>query len=105
VKARPCYIYGVKKIEELYLVCVMPISSSSTGARVPIHPRERASLGLPDDCDVVIEEMNAFLWAGPDIIPQPDRSLMRHNPASKKLTSAINQAMAGRTPAVVYRSP
>ena len=102
-KDRPCYIYGVQKIEELYIVSVMPISSSASGARVPIHPRERAALGLPKDSDVVIEEENVFQWSGYDIVPQNDRSLMRPNPASKKLTSAIGAAMVGRTPHLIFR--
>lgn len=33
---RPCYIYGVKPIDGIYIVSVMAISSSSTGARVPV---------------------------------------------------------------------
>ena len=104
-KTRPCYIYGVKPIDGLYIVSVMAISRSSTGARVPVHPRERAALGLPDDCDVVIEEVNVFQWSGPDIVPEPDGSLMRANPASKKLTAAIGTAMVGRTPTIVFRAP
>ena len=104
-KTRPCYIYGVKPIDRLYIVSVMAISSSSTGARVPVHPRERSALGLPDDCDVVIEEVNVFQWSGPDIVPQSDGSLTRANPASKKLTAAIGTAMVGRTPTIVFRAP
>ena len=95
----------MKPIDGLSIVSVMAISRSSTGARVPVHPRERAALGLPDDCDVVIEEMNVFQWSGPDIVPQSDGSLMRANPASKKLTAAIGTAMVGRTPTIVFRSP
>jgi len=72
-------------------------------ARVPIHPRERAALGLPEDCNVIIEEMNLFNWPGPDIVPQGDRKLMRPNPASRKLTDTISEAMKGRTIAKVFR--
>ena len=103
-KVRPCYILGVKQIDGLYIVSVLPISSSATGARVPIHPRERAALGLPDDCDVVIEEANVFQWPGPDIVPQDNRALMRANPASRKLTSAIADARAGRKLEIVFRT-
>ena len=103
-KTRPCYIYGVKRVEDLYMVSVMAIATSSTAARVPIHPHERSALQLPDDCAVVIEEMNVFQWPGPDIIPQADGSLMRCSPASKKLTTAIGAAMTDRSPTIVYRS-
>ena len=103
-KVRPCYILGVKQIDGLYIVSVLPISSSATGARVPIHPRERAALGLPDDCDVVIEEANVSQWPGPDIVPQDNRALMRANPASRKLTSAIADARAGRKLEIVFRT-
>lgn len=102
-KDRPCLIWEVRKIEELFIVSVLPISTSSMGARVPIHPRERAALGLPEDCNVVIEEMNIFNWPGPDIVPQDDRTMMRPNPASRKLTDTIAEAIEGRRVAKVFR--
>lgn len=100
---RPCLIWNVRAIETLQLVAVLPIISGATGARVSIPPAERAALGLDSMADVVFEEANVFLWPGPHLEPQADRSLVRPRRASKQLLNAIADAMTGRTCNIVFR--
>lgn len=100
---RPCLIWNVLAIEALQLVAVLPILSGATGARVAISPAERAALGLENTADVVFEEANVFLWPGPHLQPQPDRSLVRTHRASKQLLEEIAAAMTGRTCDIVFR--
>lgn len=84
-------------------MAVLPILSGATGARVAISTAERAALGLDDTADVVFEEANVFLWPGPHLEPQADRSLVRPRRASKQLLSAIAEGMTGRTCNIVFR--
>ena len=100
---RPCLIWNVRAIERLQLVAVLPIISGATGARVSIPPAERAALGLDSMADVVFEEANVFLWPGPHLEPQADRSLVRPRRASKQLLNAIADGMTGRTCNIVFR--
>ncbi len=100
---RPCLIWNVRAIEALQLVAVLPILSGATGARVAISPAERTALGLDDTADVVFEEANVFLWPGPHLEPQADRSLVRPRRASKQLLGAIAEGMTGRTCNIVFR--
>lgn len=100
---RPCLIWNVRAIEALHLVAVLPILSGATGARVAISTAERAALGLEETADVVFEEANVFLWPGPHLHPQPDRSLVRTYRASKQLLEEIAAGMAGRTCNIVFR--
>lgn len=102
-RPRPCLIWNVQAIESLHIVAVLPILSGATGARVAISAAERAALGLDDTSEVVFEEANIFLWAGPHIVPQADGSLMRSTRASRQLLNAIASAMTGRTCDIVLR--
>ncbi|WP_379923727.1 hypothetical protein [Erythrobacter sp. R86502] len=102
-EVRPCLIWNVRTIERLQLVAVLPIISGATGARVSIPPAERAALGLDSMADVVFEEANVFLWSGPYLQPQPDRSLVRQNRASKQLLETIADGMTGRSRNIVFR--
>lgn len=100
---RPCLIWNVRAIETLQLVAVLPIIAGATGARVAIASAERAALGLDDTSDVVFEEANVFLWPGPHLQPQADRTLIRQNRASKQLLEEIAAGMNGRTCNIVFR--
>ena len=100
---RPCLIWNVCSIETLQLVAVLPIFSGATAARVAISPAERVALRLEDTADVVFEEANVFLWPGPHLQPQADRSLTRPNRASKLLLNEIATAMTERSCAIVIR--
>jgi hypothetical protein len=100
---RPCLIWNVQAIESLHIVAVFPILSGAIGARVAINAAERAALGLDASSEVVFEEANIFLWAGPHIVPQPDGNLMRSTRASRQLLNAISSAMTGRNCGMVLR--
>jgi len=99
----PCLVWNVQAIESLHIVAVLPIISGATGARVAIGSAERNALGLDDTSEVVFEEANVFLWAGPHIEPQADGSLMRKKRASRQLLNDIASAMNGRTCDIVLR--
>ena len=99
----PCLIWNVRAIEALQLVAVLPILSGATGARVAIRPAERRALGLEETADVVFEETNIFLWPGPHLQPQTDRSLIRTHRASKQLLEEIAAGMTGRACDIIFR--
>ena len=100
---RPCLIWNVRAIETLQLVAVLPIVSGATGARVAISAAERAALDLEEAADVVFEEANVFLWPGPHLQPQVDRTLIRPRRASKHLLDQIAAGMSGRSCNIVLR--
>ena len=100
---RPCLIWNAQAIETLQLVAVLPIASGATGARVSIGEAERRALGLESTADVLFEEANVFLWPGPHIALQHDRTLVRPQRASKQLLDEIGAGMTGRSCTVVFR--
>jgi hypothetical protein len=98
---RPCLVWRARKILGLSLVAVMPISTSATGARVPVGAAEAAALGLPENSHVVIEEANVFTWPSP-FIGRPGKEAAK--PVSRKLLTSIEAAMQGRQITIVRRA-
>lgn len=74
-KDRPCLVLAVNP--DLRLVWVLPIThawpgASSAAEKIPAATKKR--LGLDDEESwIIIDEVNEFLWPGPDIRPVPGK--------------------------------
>jgi hypothetical protein len=79
IKNRPCIIViSVQEMGGKYLVTVAPVTHSTpshpdTAVEIPAETKRR--LGLDADRSwVVVNEVNDFVWPGPDIRPLPDET-------------------------------
>lgn len=71
-KTRPCLVLAVTPSKAGLRVIVAPITTRNydPSNSVEIPPRVIAHLGLDDRSRVVCNDLNRFIWVGPDVTPR-----------------------------------
>lgn len=69
-KTRPCLVLSTQLEAKGLVVRVVPISTRDySDAAISIPERVRINLGLSDISVIVPNEINRFVWVGPDVMP------------------------------------
>jgi hypothetical protein len=73
-KDRPCLVLAATPVATGLRVIIAPITSRrlDPAHTVPLPPRVAAHLGLDAGCGVVCNDLNRFIWVGPDVRATPN---------------------------------